>query len=65
MPIAVDPTRTRGPVPALRGVHVGDSPEPFIEEDVARLKAELGATCVRYGVEARTLSDEQDRKSVV
>lgn len=59
MLIAVDPAKTRGPVPALRGVHVGDSPEPFVEEDLARLKEELGVTCVRYGVEARTLSDEQ------
>ena len=58
MQVAVDPAKTRGPAPPLRGVHVGDSPEPFLEEDVARLKQEVGITCIRYGVEARTLSDE-------
>lgn len=56
--ISVDPAQARGPVPALRGVHMGDSPQPFVEEDVARLKQEVGVTCVRYGMEPRALTEE-------
>lgn len=59
MSISVDPTRLAGPVPALRGLYVGDSDEPFVEEDVARLKEEIGATCIRYGIQPRSLADEQ------
>jgi endoglucanase len=58
MKIAVDRNKVHGPVPALRGTYVGDSPEPIQEEDVARLKEDLGLTCIRNGFEAAWLSDE-------
>ena len=51
MKIAVDRNKVHGPVPALRGTYVGDSPEPIQEEDVARLKEDLGLTCIRNGFE--------------
>lgn len=60
MKLSVDPSKVRGPVPALRGVYLGDSPEPFVEEDVARLKEEVGVTCIRYGMEPRSLAEETE-----
>ncbi|MFC1718263.1 glycoside hydrolase family 5 protein [Candidatus Poribacteria bacterium] len=59
MVIAIDPSKIRGLTPTLRGVHLGDSPQPFVEDDVARLKEEVGVTCIRFGMEPRSLSDEE------
>jgi aryl-phospho-beta-D-glucosidase BglC (GH1 family) len=59
MTIHVDGNSIVGPVPALRGIYVGDSPEPIQEEDIARLKEDLGLTCIRHGFEAVWLSDEE------
>ena len=60
MVISIDPGQVRGPVPTLRGVYLGDSPQRFTEEDVARLKEEVGVTCMRFGMEPRQLSDENE-----
>ena len=37
MLISVDPKQIRGPMPNLRGVYLGDTPQQFAEDDVARL----------------------------
>ena len=60
MVISIDPGQVRGPVPTLRGVYLGDSPQRFAEEDVARLKEEVGVTCIRFGMEPRQLSNENE-----
>ncbi|HEY3282577.1 MAG TPA: cellulase family glycosylhydrolase [Armatimonadota bacterium] len=57
--VVVNPVRVLGAVPVWRGVYLGDSPEPFVEEDVARLKQEVGVTCIRYGMEPRALVAEE------
>jgi len=58
--ITLDPNAIQCPVPALRGSHVGDSQHPFTEEDIARLKHEVGMTAIRFGMEARSLADEKE-----
>jgi endoglucanase len=60
MVISIDPQAIIGPVPALRGVYLGDSPEPSRQEDVARLQQEVGVTCIRFGVEPLSLSVEEE-----
>ena len=58
--ISIDPKDIKAPVPALRGSYVGDSPHPFVEEDIARLKQEVGMTAIRFGMEPRNLTDEKE-----
>lgn len=60
MKITVDPKKVRGSVPTMRGTYLGDSPQPFVEDDVARLKNEVGVTCIRYGMSPGSLSDEKE-----
>jgi len=60
MTIDIDPKKVRRTAPTMRGVYLGDSPQPFVEEDVARLKEEVGVTCIRFGMEPRRLSDEKE-----
>lgn len=57
--IRIRPFQPGHPVPSLRGVHLGDSELPFVEDDIARIKQEVGATCIRFGVEPLWLTDEQ------
>lgn len=58
MQINIDPSKTLHPVPAMRGSYLGDSPVPLMEQDVARLRDEVGATCIRFGIEAVWLASE-------
>lgn len=46
------------PVPRLRGVYLGDSELPFVEDDIARLRQEVGVNCIRFGMEPLRLTDE-------
>ncbi|MHB9032038.1 MAG: glycoside hydrolase family 5 protein [Anaerolineae bacterium] len=56
--IRIDLSAVVGQAPAWRGTYLGDSPLPLGAHDVARLRSEVGVTCIRLGLEPANLCNE-------